>query len=890
MFRASLSFLFLFAALTFFPSSTTMAESSSYSALPPGSQTNAKLALHIKSAAVKQRCAAIDALPCSQYVTSGAIQTGYDVYIVAANASIAFGIGGMEFAIDYDGAAGSGLDIFGWERCSDLEFPSNTWPASGEGTILTWATCEETEISTEGVHAIGGAFYVYAYSQDEFNIIPRPVANGLIAVADCEGGQTEVPSSQVGSLTFGSGTPGCNPCVESCADCTTVPSLLNFGTAEMGSGQVQLSTTITNNAASPLLGTVALAGNDCQQFSIISGGGPLNLATGQSQEVVVQFAPDFTGEGLQTCSLVAGDCGFVDLQGVGTLPPQDCAVTPESLNFGDQVVGTTTMDSFVIRNTNTTFQRIMDVDLGTGATCSDFSINPSGRITIPPADSVTINVSFTPSAGGTRTCSVEVTDDCEFTVPLSGNGLSESCELTPDSADYGVVPIGTSADRVFRITNTGGVLVSGNLLSTFCDGFSVVGSSFYQLQPGQFQDFTIRFQPTQEREYNCTFESGCGLAEVFGVGISGTTSAPQTAAKLAFHLTTPVTKSQCADTPSVPCSQFVSEGVVGTAYTAYVAVANLDLNEGFLGTDFGLNYGPNLEIYEWTACSDLEFPSAAWPASGTGNVLTWQACQQNYIPGYGDEGGVEFVGALYLYAYGAETLSIGPRPVPAPSPNVADCDGHESPVLEPCQGSVAFGGGFGYNPCDLATPVRLVSSVAARQGNDIEFRWQVEEDAGLGQAIYRLQESGIYEPISPLLFGEDGSYSYTLQRAPVEAVTYWIGANERDGSRTWIGSFDVGVGALKPALAVSQNRPNPFASATRLSFETSVSGWAEVSVFDLNGREVARPFAQSVNEGTHEVTWNGKDQRGHELSSGVYLYRVSAAGKTITKKMLLVRD
>ncbi len=141
----------------------------------------------------------------------------------------AAGIGGVQCGIDYNPAAGAGVDIFSWTLCGSLEFPSGgtngPWPAAGSGNLITWDTahCQRTEPggSGAGVSAAAGYFYLSAYSPDVLQIIPRPV-DGQAKVADCNAsedliGGTGFPpgvSSHLGSARFtASGQiPGYNPC------------------------------------------------------------------------------------------------------------------------------------------------------------------------------------------------------------------------------------------------------------------------------------------------------------------------------------------------------------------------------------------------------------------------------------------------------------------------------------------------------------------------------------------------------------------------------------------------------------------------------------------------------------------------------------------------------
>ncbi|MBX2819400.1 MAG: T9SS type A sorting domain-containing protein [Rhodothermaceae bacterium] len=77
---------------------------------------------------------------------------------------------------------------------------------------------------------------------------------------------------------------------------------------------------------------------------------------------------------------------------------------------------------------------------------------------------------------------------------------------------------------------------------------------------------------------------------------------------------------------------------------------------------------------------------------------------------------------------------------------------------------------------------------------------------------------------------------------------------------------------------LDQNYPNPFNPETTIKYELSASQQVELSVFDATGRRVQVLENGFKNAGTHEVTWNGKDQSGQAVASGMYIYRLHVLG------------
>ncbi len=100
----------------------------------------------------------------------------------------------------------------------------------------------------------------------------------------------------------------------------------------------------------------------------------------------------------------------------------------------------------------------------------------------------------------------------------------------------------------------------------------------------------------------------------------------------------------------------------------------------------------------------------------------------------------------------------------------------------------------------------------------------------------------------------------------------------------------VQVGAGSFGFALHQNAPNPFAGrSTRIGFALPQAAGASLRVFDVQGRLVRTLVNGPVEAGSHVVDWNGLNENGREVSTGVYFYRLEAEEKQLTKKMILLR-
>jgi flagellar hook assembly protein FlgD len=86
-----------------------------------------------------------------------------------------------------------------------------------------------------------------------------------------------------------------------------------------------------------------------------------------------------------------------------------------------------------------------------------------------------------------------------------------------------------------------------------------------------------------------------------------------------------------------------------------------------------------------------------------------------------------------------------------------------------------------------------------------------------------------------------------------------------------------------------QNYPNPFNPVTQIDFMVAGDGWIEVAVFDVLGRKISTLQNGYCPAGTHAVTWDGTDDNGRPVASGIYLTRVSSRTQSAARKMVLLK-
>ena len=139
---------------------------------------------------------------------------------------------------------------------------------------------------------------------------------------------------------------------------------------------------------------------------------------------------------------------------------------------------------------------------------------------------------------------------------------------------------------------------------------------------------------------------------------------------------------------------------------------------------------------------------------------------------------------------------------------------------------------------------------------------------------------------------DKGTYYYFLMWSDGGDTTHVVTIPDTNVTYTAIFTDDITGDEVEPVPLVNslhQNHPNPFNPNTTISFNLRERGHASLAVYDVAGRLV-RVLIDGVKEaGPHDVNWDGKDNTGRGVASGVYFYRLEAGSFTETKKMVLLR-
>ncbi|NQV17955.1 MAG: SBBP repeat-containing protein [Armatimonadetes bacterium] len=148
---------------------------------------------------------------------------------------------------------------------------------------------------------------------------------------------------------------------------------------------------------------------------------------------------------------------------------------------------------------------------------------------------------------------------------------------------------------------------------------------------------------------------------------------------------------------------------------------------------------------------------------------------------------------------------------------------------------------------------------------------------------------------------DDSGYEITIDNAGNCYVTGNFRETATFGSHslTSSGENDIFVAKLNSSVYAENeiipteirlsNYPNPFNPTTTISFSIPAESHTEISIYNIKGQKIKTLISNQLSAGEHSVVWDGKDDYGNKVSSGVYLYKLKAGDFQRVRKMILLK-
>jgi subtilisin family serine protease len=273
---------------------------------------------------------------------------------------------------------------------------------------------------------------------------------------------------------------------------TLSPGSLSFSSQLLGTSSSAQSVTLSNTGNVALsISSISIAGDFTQTNTCAA-----SLDPGASCTINVVFSPTTIGSRTGSLSLTSNSNTApapVSLSGTGLAAV--AALSPSSLAFGTQTVGTSTASQAVtLTNSGNTLLSISSLQ-----TSGDFSQTNNCGTSLNAGASCTINVVFSPAALGSRTGSLSLSSNSNpapTAVSLSGAGLAAVATLSPSSLAFPSQAVGSSSGgQAVTLTNNGNTSLSISSLTTSGD-FSQANNCGTSLAAGASCTINVVFSPT----------------------------------------------------------------------------------------------------------------------------------------------------------------------------------------------------------------------------------------------------------------------------------------------------------------------------------------------------------------------------------------------------------
>ncbi len=189
-------------------------------------------------------------------------------------------------------------------------------------------------------------------------------------------------------------------------------------------------------------------------------------------------------------------------------------------------------------------------------------------------------------------------------------------------------------------------------------------------------------------------------------------------------------------------------------------------------------------------------------------------------------------------------------------------------------------------------PVELTSFSAAVHDGVVILNWGTSSETNnLGFQVERSNDGETFDQIAFLPgFGtttEPKTYIYRDTALTSSENYYRLKQLDLNGNHSYSNIIKVDLN-LPGIFVLRQNYPNPFNSQTQITFDLYNTATIQLNIYDTNGGLVKSLInGETMDQGSYQVQWDGTNDKGNSLSSGVYFYKLKVGNFIETKSMIL---
>jgi len=276
---------------------------------------------------------------------------------------------------------------------------------------------------------------------------------------------------------------------------TLSPASFNFGSVV--DGQTKSQTITLSNPGTAVL-TVASLSVTGSAYSVSGLTTPATVPAGGSATFSVLFTPTTNGA-LSGAVSIASDApnspNLLALSGTGTAATVTVAANPGSLTFSNVNAGSSSAQSVTVSNTGNTAVTLSQITVN----AKDFQISGLNTpVNLAVGQNAAMAVSFSPTAAEHVSGNITLLNSAGTTtvIAVSGSAIQPALTITPSSANFGNVTVGSPATQTLQLMNSGTATLTATQVGVAGSGFTIGTLSLpITLSPGQATTFNVQFDP-----------------------------------------------------------------------------------------------------------------------------------------------------------------------------------------------------------------------------------------------------------------------------------------------------------------------------------------------------------------------------------------------------------
>ena len=194
---------------------------------------------------------------------------------------------------------------------------------------------------------------------------------------------------------------------------------------------------------------------------------------------------------------------------------------------------------------------------------------------------------------------------------------------------------------------------------------------------------------------------------------------------------------------------------------------------------------------------------------------------------------------------------------------------------------------------DIAVPVELYSfSVNENQGlTTLEWK-TASESVNYGFEIERSKNGITFKQIGFVKGAgtetDSRQYSFTDDNSGSGTFYYRLKQIDMDGGFTYSDAVEISINQPN-SYVLKQNYPNPFNMSTKFNYSLPEKAKVSLAIYNLRGEKVKTLINRDQEQGSYDIIWNGTNDVGNTLASGIYLYKFQANDFSEVKRITLIK-